>query len=406
MICRPWLAWGSLLVSVGACSGGAPEGMVSGSALQFTDDRSVGSQRVVIVLTVDDEATADAASLRTLATGALRPTLEQSFEEALPRLVTDSLRADLRVVVVHPSIAGSGRAVGPSDDPALSLVSAAVSLSDVDAVADSASSIIEGAIAPAGAPYAPLDSTALTLQLLSGMRPPADAHEASLVSSLGTPSSATAVILVTSRDDPGTGGVGAMPAFSPAPSVEVSMVSPFQSGQNTCSQGPESSLARWAMAAGAQLTSFSTMCAEDVSILEQDGLGDGIIADASPWCFPPVASRPDGTAACVIDATLPGDAPCATYPGLLDPLDPDGIRRPRLTSADAAPSGPGRVCEMNRLSGALAQMCQTGTNCNGCGPGWCLAPSRGCGGTVPRFVQGLLPPGPVELDVLCDLPDL
>jgi hypothetical protein len=387
-----------------ACSGGVPEVTVSGSALQFTDDRSVWSGKVVLVLTVDDEPTADAASLRTLATGSLRPTLEQYFEQALPLLDTDVARADLRVVVVHPSIAGSGRAVGPGDAPALSLVTDDASIAQVDAVADAASSIIEGAVAPPGARYAPLDSTALTVQLLSGRRPPADAHEASLVSWLGVPSAATAVIIVTSQDDPGAGGVSAEASFSPPPSTEVSLISALPTGQDACLHRAPSRLALWATAAGAELTEYDTECADEVMFLEQDGLGNGLIADGDGWCLPPVASRPDGSAACVMDVTLSGEAPCAAYPGMLDPLASDGTRQPRVTAADAGDLASGRVCEMSELAGAAADLCRTSATCTGCGPGWCqTAPTNGCAGGFLRFVQGILPVAPIELHVVCDL---
>jgi hypothetical protein len=92
---------------------------------------------------------------------------------------------------------------------------------------------------------------------------------------------------------------------------------------------------------------------------------------------------------------------------MLDPLDPDGVRRPLVTAADAGAwgAGAGRVCQMNELAGAQAETCRTGANgCTGCSAGWCLAPTNGCAGGLVRFVQGVLPLGGADLHLLCDLP--
>ncbi|MGH7269154.1 MAG: hypothetical protein ACREJ3_01885 [Polyangiaceae bacterium] len=411
MTARTWLLATVPLALLAGCSQGSWQATASGGALQFSNDMDIVQAKQIVVLTVDDEATADAASIRALATGALRGTFEKDFEEGQSGLRSDWARADLRVVVVHPSVTGSGRAVGPSDDPALALISDDASTADVDALADAASRSISGAVAPAGAPYAPVDATSLTIQLLSGARAPADAREAALVASLGGGTSFQAIV-VTSRDDGGSGGVSAHASWPPRLTygAMMSLVSPFGGGGAGCAPLDRSTrLSAWAAAAegaGVRVTTYDTGCAADVGIIEEHGLGDGILADFQTECLPAaVAVRPDGEAACVIDATLPGGAPCSSYLGMLDPRDPDGVRRPRLTGSNA--DLPGRVCEMNELTGSQAEACRTAPSCAGCAPGWCVTTDpRRCAWGPLRFVHGVVPPGAAEIHILCDIATL
>jgi hypothetical protein len=114
-----------------------------------------------------------------------------------------------------------------------------------------------------------------------------------------------------------------------------------------------------------------------------------------------LATRPEGGATCSVDATLADEAPCATHLGMLDPLDADGVRRPRA-GVDGGPGG--RICEIHELSGAEADECSTVAEPAGVSAGWCatttLAP-HGCS-TGFRFVQGAVPRGGAEIHFTCD----
>lgn len=118
------------------CSGGAPYGAPSGGVTQVSLEESMPAVRGVLVLAIDDEATAAAAAIRSATKAGLRPTLECQFSDGLIGLSRDWLRADLRVVVLHPSFAGSGRAIGPSDDAKLAVVAEDASEATIDAMAD------------------------------------------------------------------------------------------------------------------------------------------------------------------------------------------------------------------------------------------------------------------------------
>jgi hypothetical protein len=370
-------AFSALLTTLVACSGETLLSGPSGGELQASGDMSFPDAKRVVVLTVDDEPTDGAASIRALATRVLANTLEQGFGsgDEGPGVfhAADIVRSDLRVVVVHPSIAGSERAVGPSDDAALALTSPRATIAQVDAVAAAASREIDAVLAPAGAVYPLLDATALTLQLLTGLRAPVDAREQSLVASVG-PANRIVSIVVTSRDDGGPGSATAASPWAPSPeALEALVVSPLGSGSIGCAPIPASTrLGAWmkSFTGALVLQAIGTQCPADMAELQQVGISDGIAEDGSAECLPrAVARRADGTASCVITATLAGGA---SY-------------------------------ELTELSGAQAAECSNGQACADCAPGWCTTPRAGCGsGGVFSFVQGAVPTEGVELHWVCD----
>ena len=362
----------------------------------------------VLVLAVDDEPTAAAAAIRAATGSALKPTIEKLFTASLSGLDTDWLRSDLRVVIVHPSTAGAARAVGPSDDPSVALVTENASTADVYALADSAARAIDGTVAAAGAPYSLLEATALTLELLAGARSPADAHEVSLLASIGNPGE-LALVVATSRDDASVGSVDSYAWWTPGPPSGVAFSTVFSSltaGSDTCdgALAPSTRLAAWVVVArdaGVPFDVFGAQC----EAVQETGF-DELFGDGSAlFCLPaPPVVRADGSPACLVSATFADDAPCASRPGMLDPMDPDGVRRPRSGSADAGP--PGRMCEIDELEGAAATACSETTTCAACTAGWCVTQTLGspsCAQGVMRFVHGAAPTGPALLHVVCDV---
>ena len=393
------------------CSGGATYVAPSGGVTQISLEESVPAVRGVLVLAIDDEATDAAAAIRAATKAGLRPTLERQFSDGLGGLSRDWWRADLRVVVVHPSIAGSGRAIGPGDDPNLSVVAEDASEGDIDSMADAAARAVDAFVAPEGARYSLLEATARTMDLLTGARAPADAHEVGLLASLGKPEK-VALVIGTSRDDASAESIGSYAWWTaPLPftldfEATVSLLPPLP-GPSVCSGlDPSTRVAAWEAASDRARGRFDVLnlaCANDASSIPTFGF-NSLIGDWGSLCLPASpATRPGGGAACRVRATMAEDAPCSADPRMLDPEDTDGVQRPR-TVADADGS-PLRVCDVHELSGAQADMCSTMATCSGCAPGWCLAtvPSRTCPSGTLRFVHGAAPRGRATLDTLCDL---
>jgi hypothetical protein len=127
----------------------------------------------------------------------------------------------------------------------------------------------------------------------------------------------------------------------------------------------------------------------------------GLVEDVSSLCLPSApVEQPDGGADCLVEATLPGDAPCSTYPGMSDPPGPTGVPMPVVVDAS---SGTSRICAMNQLAGAAAQACETDPSCTGCGPGWCIRDLAGACPNQLRFAGGVLPQGSPSVQLVCDL---
>jgi hypothetical protein len=398
-----WFALGALV----ACSAPVTPAVPAASNTQLTFDESIQVRRQVVVLIVDDEPTAEAASLRSQTDATLRHTFERQYENQATGLRTDQLRVDLRAVVVHPSIPGSGRAIGPSDDPALAVVSEDGSRADADALSEAVARDIDAVVAPPGAPYMLLDATRQTLDLVDHVRAPADAHEAALLASLGEPNSLLFAI-VTSRDDGGTGPVERFAWRSSSLLIEPpSVVSPIAGGNDPCPDAvdPALRLGQW-LASSTKYPPLvnvcNTLCLRVPFDSTVDILGAPFL-DFGQQCFPaPLLYGPDGRAQCLIRVTNADDAPCSTYPGMLDPRDPDGHRSPQLDPAYASPA---RLCEIEPVPSAQTSTCSAEAACPGCDPGWCVAApgSRVCPSGSLRFVRGAVPRGSATIHVACDL---
>jgi hypothetical protein len=403
-----WGMVGGLLAAapIAACSDGATVIAPSGHAEQFQTEFSLDAGRIVVVLAVDDGPSRESASVRETAKGLLRTTFEDQFVRAGGHVGSDWARADLRVVVVHPSAAGSARAVGPSDDAALAVVTDDATTEDIDAMADATGRAIDGSVAADGAPYALLDATARTIELVTGARAPRDAREAALAASVGTPE-AVAFVIATSRDDEGPEDVGG--DAPPRTRIDESAILAPKTGAGApCSEDLmlPARLGAWAAAlegAHVTTTAYDPACADDAASLAQSGLLGAVIVDFGPACLPaPIAHGADGAGACVVTATMFDAQPCSTHPGMIDPRDADGVRRPRTAPGEP---GPTRVCEIVALAGEQALACGESAACTGCGPGWCdFAATHECtiGGAL-RIVHGATPPGRAVLDVACDV---
>ncbi|MGH7272035.1 MAG: hypothetical protein ACREJ3_16515 [Polyangiaceae bacterium] len=85
---------------------------------------------------------------------------------------------------------------------------------------------------------------------------------------------------------------------------------------------------------------------------------------------------------------------------MLDPLGSDGARHPQVSAIFGAARS---ICEVPQLADANADACAQPRTCDGCAPGWCVAPKRGCPAGTLRFVRGVVPRTGAELHIVCDL---
>jgi hypothetical protein len=398
-------ALAALFVSV-ACSASTPETVRSDAVAQASWDLWVRSpQRFVVILVVDDAPTPEAKSIRATAIAALRRTLElfrssyAGFQYGDPAAW---IPADMRVVIVHPSASSSERIKGPSDDPRLFLVSDNASIAQVDAVADAAGQAIDAYVAARDAAYPLLHTAASTVDLVLHARPPVDAHEASLLGSLGD-SRWVALAIATSRDDGSDGTIDVVTDKR----VATSILSPLVEQPGSCFGGlaPSTRLAAWA--SSMRLANvLDALCPDPMRGVAAWGLFPSGTDEGYSWCIPlRPATRPEGGAACTIDVTMADDGPCAAHTGMLDPLDGNAHRRPRALVEAGVPQ---RVCELIEFSGAQAEACRTTRDCNGCAAGWCLSSGWD---SVPwcadrpilRFVHGAFPREQARMHVVCNI---
>jgi hypothetical protein len=362
-----------------------------------------------VLLVVDDEPSPQAQAIRAATAQALPATLQQLVSESRSGLNTDWVRADLRLVVVHPSIAGSAGVIGPNDDPALGLITDNATPEAIAATSAAAARAIDGSVAAEGAPYALLAAAASAMDLVTGIRPAADTREQGLLASLGSRWE-VALIIATSGDDRSAGAVTTRPWWRDGDHPALTLMTSMHTAADGGCGGdldPSTRLAAWVAATqrgspGADLLFPSCTDESDPHTIAPQGLlPQHIVGDFNPLCLPALATTPQGAAACRLIATMADDAPCSAQPGMLDPLDPDGERRPRF----AGDSGNAqRVCEIRALEGAEAAACSTRLDCSGCSAGWCATtPLAFPGCTDFRFVHGAVPRGPAEIDFTCDM---
>jgi hypothetical protein len=125
----------------------------------------------------------------------------------------------------------------------------------------------------------------------------------------------------------------------------------------------------------------------------------GLVGDYSVSCLPGPPSEGDAGPECTITVTVPGEAPCSSYPGLQDPDGPGGAPTATTTIFYGVPS---RVCEVQELEGADQQACASWGPCSSCAPGWCVVTVSNEGCPFIRYGPGTLPAsGYVQVE--CDI---
>lgn len=381
----------------------------------------------LLVLVVDDGPSVDAVALRESLREALRVTLRR-LDGLTPRLDPAAWQpTDWTVVIALPSQQGSARFVGPPEVPSLGYRRRSLSSTAIDALVDTVGDEQAARVAPAGAPYRPLETARDAVRLLMGLRAPTDAREAALLDATSRTAPRVAwLAMATTRDDESplpAADYTLPPSFSERDMLFVSVLAPSPETEPCIPllRGDELSTPRiGAWVDSVVLPGFVSAprgwpCSADS--LNAHGFPPmGVVdSNARDWCSShPIATRPNGAAECLVTAEhrVPADG-CDAERGWRDPIDADGVRRER---ARADEDGAYRICEVAQLEATALAACRTDAACPGCGSGWCRTALNArepgdagydwCSGWFSsrlRFVGGAMARANARFRILCDL---
>lgn len=341
----------------------------------------------VIALVVDDRPTGEAAKLRQTVAEALQTTLFVLGEQASWDDPAAWRPVDWTVVLALPSVLGSERLIGPDQVPAFLHRPRFITPESAMALADTVLAEMETRLAAPDASYRPIEAAAQLGQVLSGVRPPADEPEAALAEA-GARGRFVLIgeVLATTGDDESPGAVAAypMPSWNPRAEVLFDFTAVIPSVQpSPClsvitSAEPPSRLRSWI-----ELPALSSLlpivqgwpCGAEWIV--QMGLPPVLrfSIDGRHWCTShPIAMKGPRAECLVLAESYAVDAPCDPERGWRDPMDEDGVRRPRL---DRDEQGDYRTCEVTQFEGAALDACRTTSACEGCPSGWCRAEQLG-----------------------------
>jgi hypothetical protein len=102
----------------------------------------------------------------------------------------------------------------------------------------------------------------------------------------------------------------------------------------------------------------------------------------------PILEISPGVGACSMRIEMTEPDACVAARGWIDPLDQDGVRRPRKTATGA------RVCDAQPVAPDVMDRCIHDPQCTDCGSGWCISQVTGPLGCPPgqiRWVGGVVP---------------
>ena len=385
-----------------------------------------GPRPLVIALVVDDRATAEAAELRAGVDVALRTTLSR-FSSPSGLIDPAAWRpVDVTVALGLPSGSDTDWLIGPEQVPALAYQTREPSPASTTALADTVRDQIGAHLAAPSDLYRPIEVTSRLARLLAREVVPVDDREAALIAAterdLGGD---VAMALATTSDDESSGEVTAYPI--PVPDILgesdyfVALTAVIPSAEPApCpfldpSGEPPSRLRSWIEAQSGLVDPQGWPCAaESLAELGLPPLGVSCGAGRS-WCTSHPIAMDGPRAQCLVLVERPGaDEPCDPERGWVDPVDEDGVRRPR-TGENAWTDF--RVCEVRQLEGTALEACRTTAACEGCPGGWCRAEwlsGEDLGGSadicIPgrhpsqlRFVGGAMAGARATFRLLCNL---
>jgi hypothetical protein len=392
--------WPAVAASLFLACGAGPSFVEGegGSVTQWEERAALGSRGPsVLVFVVDDEASLDAATLRATVETQLLSSVRYAIGPSDALAAADPaawLPADVAAFVVHPTAPDAQSVVGPPDDSRLRWITDQVDASSEQAFAAAIRDAIEGAISTPGASDHALDRTQSLLSLLTHERAPASQREQAWLASLYPGPYGVRVVVAMTHDVAPAGAPP--PVMSVLPELAIVMPAPSASCLTQSSLDPNATLVRWARSYdGVEMPLHCVAVAQSLFplIYEDDDCSNLLPA------LQPLDSRGAGPT-CRIEVTRYRSPTCGDSPALLDPMDPDGVRRRHMSDTKV-------VCEVRELAGGALRACVDDPACNGCEPGWCVTRAtsfaRRCGLAF-RFVLGALPLDTFDVDAVCDVP--
>jgi hypothetical protein len=357
------------------------------------------SPKVLIVLVVDDRPTAQAALLRSGVEPAMRRLAQTATggDRMFPWDRAAWHPLDMQVLVVPASSTTPDAIASPVTDASLAWTTVQATVEDADALAAAVGARVTTLTASPGAPFHPLEHARDVVQLMAGMRPPAGEVEGRLSAIASAHPWQIGVSVIAASDDespdpPSSYWVG---DNTYGPFIAAGLVTPETgpSGGFDAKRSPR--LAAWA---DNGLTPPISGCYNGPET--PFFLFPVVCIDFNPRCDGrPIEQLSPGLGTCRIDVTT-REPECSKSRGWIDPLDVDGVRRPRVSASGV------RTCDALPVDPAFMDACIHDAACEGCGAGWCITelfrmnPQCRAGSMLRpiRWVGGVLPdPGSVHV---------
>jgi hypothetical protein len=364
--------------------------------------RNGQNPQAAIVLVVDDRPSARAAELRAGIGPAMRQLGSDGVRRALgfaPDWATWH-PIDVAVVIIAASARSLDAVISPAQDARLAWITKHATAKDADALAVAVEQRVRGLTAPEGAPFQPLARVREVVDLLTQTRMPASEVEASLLAAVSPRGKLIGVSIVATTDDESP----EPPTFYRLP-PDISVAGLATSERNSLGESNPAVYPRLIAWAQGVLGSPFSGCGEESRppFMLFRGRCVGAFQLRCPGYS--VAQSSAGLGRCHIQVTPSEPVGCEPNRGWADPLDSDGVRRPRLTDQGA------HLCDMMPVDPGVMDACIHDETCADCGSGWCITKvlpharycPKGVGPLPIRWVGGALPaPGLVHITCLED----
>lgn len=334
------------------------------SSQETLDARLSQRAHTVIVLVVDDAATAEAGQLRDRVVESVRAGLLSEIEERWHNCGNPDPAAwhpgDVRLVVARPSAADGEALLTPIEMPSLAWITKRSTADEVDAVVAGAAQALALRLADAGEPYRPLRAAKRAVDLVTGARAPATDAEAAFAASLPL-NAATRLVVASTRDDEDSTSLDELWLDSTESATSIAVVLPADSSGAFCAvSGPgDTRLQAWGKQVEAALTAWP--CSDED---QWDSILRSCCVDCGPTCHAqPLAVSSDGLVECRVHVDQTDLERCDPERGF---SDPDG--QPTFVDREGAQL---RRCEVAQLTGAALEACRFTLDCVGCSSGFC-----------------------------------
>jgi hypothetical protein len=352
----------------------------------------------VLVVVVDDRPSREATELRAGIGAAIHQLGGRTLGE-YDFLSPDRAAwrpVDMRLVLVPASSSAIESVASPATDPALAWTANQATREGREALIDAAVRNVARMASPPGAAFRPLERAAEIVKLLRGTRAPSNAAESTLLA--GTMSGRRqhffiGAVIVAATDDESPQPVPWYRLYDTYFEWPLNVVTLEQRGKEPPDAVRYPRLAEWVKGTHPGVGAcFDDDMVEPPFELFPHGLCAGYRFRCDRQ---PIAQISPGLGACHIEITTVEPSTCDASRGWADPMDADGVRRPRVDASGE------RVCEVEPVEASAMSACMHDETCADCGSGWCvseiqpklaercpLAPRAGL-----RFIGGALPSG-------------